>query len=492
MAVSLLTVTLGALVRPPAVRLPSPAVAVGRRACYCSMSASNPPPEKLLNLLCQCAVQAQLSYYGEFKNEVRARWLESFLGHEHLKVERVGSHNMRIRYRGLSDGLRCSWRDYLTTLLRGKPEKYEVRYAVGTADPATVPIAPPTSEQPPPTPPPAPPPAVPAAPPPAPATSLAADPAAAARAAWLAKSGGPARVPPAAPPAATPSDAAPWRAASASRAANPFLKAATPTYREFTEVIEPRRIATGLISIVNQLAAEWRHDLTRHVAHEGAYIARVCEDEADDCAVDADGIASTMMSQLGDTSAAAYDVTVSLPPVVYASLRAASASWMSDMNDDGVTPFRAENFDLLQRACTREAGLSALATLEQSAQTSSTHAASALWLRELLESHAPIWEAPPRNQLGSLFLLELLTASPTPKALPPNGPYGVDGGLGLTDPPMVARMVLAGTAHTMAALSTALPSHSSHQHHITSLFSLWRAVAVADALRVRHRCSRSG
>ena len=43
--------------------------------------------------------------------------------------------------------------------------------------------------------------------------------------------------------------AAPWAAASASRAMNPYLKKAEPTYREYTEVIEPRRIAQGLMSI---------------------------------------------------------------------------------------------------------------------------------------------------------------------------------------------------------------------------------------------------
>ena len=60
------------------------------------------PPDKLLDLVVQCAVQAQLAYHNEFKSEVRAKWLESFLGHEYLHVERIGGRECRIVYRGLS------------------------------------------------------------------------------------------------------------------------------------------------------------------------------------------------------------------------------------------------------------------------------------------------------------------------------------------------------------------------------------------------------
>jgi len=149
-----------------------------------------------------------------------------------------------------------------------------------------------------------------------------------------------------------------------------------------------------------------------------------------------------MMATLGSTTAAAHDVTKTLPPVIYASFRAATAAWNSDLNEDGVSPFRAENYDLLQRAVTREAALSALADLEQLAPTSSAHAASALWLRERIEAHAPLWEAPPRNQLAGLFLLELLTASPAPKTIPADEAKGIERGLGLVDPATVAAMVL--------------------------------------------------
>ena len=37
-------------------------------------------------------------------------------------MERTGRSTTRIVFRGLSDGMRCSWRDYFATLLRGKPE----------------------------------------------------------------------------------------------------------------------------------------------------------------------------------------------------------------------------------------------------------------------------------------------------------------------------------------------------------------------------------
>lgn len=69
------------------------------------------PPEKLHNLLLQCAIQAQLSYHNEFHNEIMSKWLEAFLGHSHLAVKRVSDRGGGVLlYRGLSDGLRCSWK----------------------------------------------------------------------------------------------------------------------------------------------------------------------------------------------------------------------------------------------------------------------------------------------------------------------------------------------------------------------------------------------
>ena len=362
MVVLLTSLLLTSLVAWPA----APIHGVRAAAAAVVMLEGKAPPLKLLNLMCQCTVQAQLGYYAEFKNEVRSRWLESFLGHEHLRVERTGAMTTRLLYRGLSDGMRCSWRDYLATMLRGKPEQYEVRYAVGTADAATMPRVP-RPEQPPddvateaaaaaPA----------AAEGKAPSTQVAAASAGsaeAAKAAWLARSDG--RAPAATPP---PSSAKPWAAASASRAANPFLLKADRTYLEYTELLEPRRIATGLISIAQQLAHEWSEDLA-HLTREGDYLSEVYASEADSCLVNSvggdDAPPATLMSELGSIAAAARDVSKALPSILYASLSAASAAWVSDLNEAGISPFRAENYDLLQRALTREAALSALAELEQ-------------------------------------------------------------------------------------------------------------------------------
>eukprot|EP00900_Chrysochromulina_parva_P009995 jgi/Chrpa1/18998/Chrysochromulina_OHIO_Genome00006673-RA len=447
MVVLLTSLLLTSLVAWPA----APIHGVRAAAAAVVMLEGKAPPLKLLNLMCQCTVQAQLGYYAEFKNEVRSRWLESFLGHEHLRVERTGAMTTRLLYRGLSDGMRCSWRDYLATMLRGKPEQYEVRYAVGTADAATMPRVP-RPEQPPddvateaaaaaPA----------AAEGEAPSTQAAAASAGsaeAAKAAWLARSDG--RAPAATPP---PSSAKPWAAASASRAANPFLLKADRTYLEYTELLEPRRIATGLISIAQQLAHEWSEDLA-HLTREGDYLSEVYASEADSCLVNSvggdDAPPATLMSELGSTAAAARDVSKALPSILYASLSAASAAWVSDLNEAGISPFRAENYDLLQRALTREAALSALAELEQAraapafplAPESSSHAASAIWLRERLEAYAVLWEAPPRNQLAGLFVLELLTSPPTPKLVPADESLGLEARLGLVHPPTVAQMVV--------------------------------------------------
>ena len=348
-----------------------------------------PPPEKLSNLLLQCAIQAQLSYYNEFKNEMRSRWLESFLGHEHLRVERTGAKGGgKILYRGLSNGLRCSWLDYFRTMLKGKPEKYEVRYKIGTPDIAGTAMGQKNSS------------------------------AYNAAAAGAGNAGG---------------EQPAWAAASASRAANPYLqKGEAVQYREFTETIDPRLIANGLMSICRQLCNEWEYDLTKFVAREGEYLLHECQDAAEECEI-IDGVGG-VLTALGGNISALQDPLVQLPGIIYSTLRAASADWNSDFNEEGTTPFRAENFDLLQRALTREAALSVLAELEASSSDNTGDAASALFLRERIEVYAPLWESCPRNQLGLLFLLELNTAAPTPRT--------VEGGLGLTDPAMVADRVL--------------------------------------------------
>lgn len=352
------------------------------------------PPQKLMMLMVQCAVQAQLAYYNEFKNELRAKWLESFLGQDQLQVQRTatGKGGGRLVYRGLSNGLRdVSWREYLGTMLRGSPQEYKCRYAEGTAD-------------------------------------TAGGPGATARSAAAAGAGnvGDGVIPG-------------WAAASASRAQNPYLQQAKPQYREYSEMIVPRTVAQGLLSICRQLGSEWAHDL-RLIAYEGEYLRRACEDCMEDgaeaCLVNDDSVNTMML--LGDAanvSRAVVDLKIDLPPFVYASLRAATAAWYSDLSE-APSPFRAENFDLLQRAVTREAALSTLAALE--ADESGSQAAGAAWLRERLEGEwLPRFEAPSRNQLAGFFLVELLATPPTARTAPGGK------GLGFVDPAAIAQQVIA-------------------------------------------------
>jgi len=341
------------------------------------------PPDKLLDLVVQCAVQAQLAYHNEFKSEVRAKWLESFLGHEYLHVERIGGRECRIVYRGLSGLNDCSWRDYLGTMLRGSPQEYKCSYQVGTPDTAGGP----------------------------------GEKAQAAAAAGAGQEQGVA--------------AAPWVAASASRAQNPFLNKEAPAVREYTEVIEPRRVAQGLLTIFRQITSEWSMDL-RMVADEGEYLAQAC--------LGGDAGLSRCLAACGERNngnssmaTAASDVRVPLPTVVYASLRGASAKWtyQADM-EDAPTPFRSENFDLLQRATTREAALTTLAALD--ADPDST--ASAAWLREKLDAEwLPRFEAPGRSQLAGLFMLELLSLQSTARPT-------ADDRLELVDPVQIAYRIL--------------------------------------------------
>jgi hypothetical protein len=41
-------------------------------------------------------------------------------------------------FKGITGGLRCSWDEYLQTMLDGKPQTYEIRYKIGTADTASM------------------------------------------------------------------------------------------------------------------------------------------------------------------------------------------------------------------------------------------------------------------------------------------------------------------------------------------------------------------
>jgi len=340
------------------------------------------PREKLHSLLMQCSIQTQLGYYNEFKNELSARWLESFLGHEHLRVKRTASRKGggSPSYRGVKGSLRCSWRDYLRTMLRAAPQKYEVRYKVGTADTAG---------------------------------SLAEAGADASAGSGYLGTG----------------QEAPWAAASRSRAANPYLKKQA-TYRTFEEVVDPKRVARGLMAIRAQLAAEWERDLAI-LGREGGYISDRCAEEEACELLDA---VNPNVAQANAGDAAVDDPFSELPAVVTTVFRGATLEWsqQEDLDDEFTSsPFRELNFDLLQRALSREAALSVLSALNEKPE----NAASAGWLRAKLEAWLPRFESPSRSFLGAVFLVELLSASPAPIT-------AADGTVGLADPAKVAADVI--------------------------------------------------
>uniref|UniRef100_A0A7S4BIS2 Uncharacterized protein n=3 Tax=Chrysotila carterae TaxID=13221 RepID=A0A7S4BIS2_CHRCT len=318
-------------------------------------------PEKLL---LQCAIQAQLSYYNEFKDELKARWLESFLGHDHLRVQRVSDHGGgRLLYQGIDNGLRCDWRGYVRTMLKAPPEEYSVSYKVGTADTAGMPQIPQTGAD-------------------------GAEP--------------------------------PWASASASRRNNPYLQKQEPQTREYQTILEPRRIARGLLSIRQQIADEWMKDISI-IAAEGEYL-RACHQD-DVCSVEVDSfltVNTTDVKVLEDPAAP-------LPPALMAASTQAFNSW----NLPDSSPFRSANFDLLQRALTREAALAAMKSL---ARRGDEHAANAEFLRARLVRWSPRFEEPKRRQMAGLFLTELLHESPTIQRR--------DGKALFTDPSLVAAEVL--------------------------------------------------
>ena len=88
---------------------PTTTPAAWRRSSACALRRSRSPicaadprdVDLLQSYLLRAAIQTQLHYHLEFKNEVASRWLESFLGHEHLGVKAVGGPT----FRGLDDGL---------------------------------------------------------------------------------------------------------------------------------------------------------------------------------------------------------------------------------------------------------------------------------------------------------------------------------------------------------------------------------------------------
>mmetsp|Transcript_31436 Transcript_31436/g.72280 ORF Transcript_31436/g.72280 Transcript_31436/m.72280 type:complete len:446 (+) Transcript_31436:100-1437(+) len=365
---------------------------VGRRASPVGSLDARDGCELPRTLLLQTAIQAQLSYSVEFKNELMGRWLSSFMGHEHLRVARTGDYGSgAISFRGLDGGLRCSWSDYLRSMLSARPQEYEVRYKVGTADIGHWPKAPDGEEG-------------------APATPKTAD-------------GSP----------------APWADASASRRNNPYLQNAEPVYRIYTEVIEPRRVARSLMQVREQLAGEWAADL-RSIALEGeelrswfcdqqfssANFDKLCAPPSDIPVGGAndgfiapdentDGFIADIAAKGADAPAAA----------ALALIFAIAKSCWSHMD----SPFRASNYDLLQRAVTREASLRALRAL------SGENEATANWLKEQMETRLPVFEKPVRRFEGGHFLVELMAQGPAMRTAP-------DGSVSIIDPALAVDRLL--------------------------------------------------
>ena len=392
--------------------------------------AADPRDVDLLqSYLLRGAIQTQLHYHLEFKNEVASRWLESFLGHEHLGVKAVGGPT----FRGLDDGLRCGWRDYLSTMLGSEPQTYEVRYKMGrwggrgdTTDGAG----------------------------------------------WWPKRNDEARQEKAAAdaPDAPPADT--WSAASASRRSNPYLQQSTEEqYKTFKEQIEPRRVVNSLLSICNQLQGEWESDLLA-IAREGGYILRVSaaaeagEEEAferafggaggggaggdgdaaaAECAVGGDD--DVAASSLCVDPAAILDAAAPLPAAITQAFRTQSSAWILDGVQEAPSPYRETWWDLLERATTREAARAAAAALER--RGGAGDAVAAEWLRQKLAEWEPRFDAPPRAHLASIFLAEVCLA--------PAGPIArADGSLALAEPARVADELIVQRERVAKAWAAAL------------------------------------
>ena len=414
----------------PELRLASRRSTSPRRATAPPICAADPRDVDLLqSYLLRGAIQTQLHYHLEFKNEVASRWLESFLGHEHLGVKAVGGPT----FRGLDDGLRCGWRDYLSTMLGSEPQTYEVRYKMGrwggrgdTTDGAG----------------------------------------------WWPKRNDEARQEKAAAdaPDAPPADT--WSAASASRRSNPYLQQSTEEqYKTFKEQIEPRRVVNSLLSICNQLQGEWESDLLA-IAREGGYILRVSAaaeageeeaferafggaggggaggdggDAAAECAVGGDDDVAS--SSLCVDPAAILDAAAPLPAAITQAFRTQSSAWILDGVQEAPSPYRETWWDLLERATTREAARAAAAALER--RGGAGDAVAAEWLRQKLAEWEPRFDAPPRAHLASIFLAEVCLA--------PAGPIArADGSLALAEPARVADELIVQRERVAKAWAAAL------------------------------------
>ena len=426
----------------PELRLASRRSTSPRRTTAPPICAADPRDVDLLqSYLLRGAIQTQLHYHLEFKNEVASRWLESFLGHEHLGVKAVGGPT----FRGLDDGLRCGWRDYLSTMLGSEPQTYEVRYKMGrwggrgdTTDGAG----------------------------------------------WWPKRNDEARQEKAAAdaPDAPPADT--WSAASASRRSNPYLQQSTEEqYKTFKEQIEPRRVVNSLLSICNQLQGEWESDLLA-IAREGGYILRVSaaaeagEEEAferafggaggggaggdggnaaAECAVGGDD--DVAASSLCVDPAAILDAAAPLPAAITQAFRTQSSAWILDGVQEAPSPYRETWWDLLERATTREAARAAAAALER--RGGAGDAVAAEWLRQKLAEWEPRFDAPPRAHLASIFLAEVCLA--------PAGPIArADGSLALAEPARVADELIVQRERVAKAWAAALAETAAGRSAVLS------------------------
>lgn len=98
--------------------------------------------------------------------------------------------------------------------------------------------------------------------------------------------------------------------------------------------------------------------------------------------------------------------------------------------------FRLMNLDLLHRAVVREAAIQAVTELHSKiGKNQLVYGASAVWLEDRITSYLPLWEAPAQTRIANMFVLELLTTSPVSVELP-------NGEIGLTDPELIASMVI--------------------------------------------------
>jgi hypothetical protein len=321
--------------------------------------------DDLQALLVRCAVQAQLSHYSAFKNQLQSEWLTGFLDHEHLWGG-VSQQGKTIRFNGVDgSGLKVGGSEYLRTMLRSEPWKFEVRYEV-------------TGH-----------------------LSSRSD---------AAVQGG-------------------MSEAAQSRRMNPYLQ--EKKYKMYTEVVEPRRVAASLMSICNQISAEWEADLLA-IAREGAVLHALSSSE------DA-RLASLVDLDAAPAGLGEEDATRDEPAAISEAFRACGMG----MDEEAPSPFRIENFDLLQRTASYQAALS---TRRHYGEGS----AEAAWLAMRLEQWRPRWQEPRRLHLGNLFLMQSLQASPTPT-------QRVDGSLSMADPAVVATEVLAQRERLCLEWIEALP-----------------------------------